>query len=248
MLVLVTRPQPGAGETARRLRDLGHDVLVNPLTAIVYAPPPASLPRPAALAFTSGNAVRALAGWPMSGGWQAVPVFAVGAATAAAARAAGFADVHAASGDLSGLAAEVRAGFDPQSGTLLYPAGRERSGDLAAELDSAGIRTITVEAYHAVPAEHFDPAVLDALRAGRVDAALFHSRRSAIVFAGIIAASGVEEGLRSTRLLALSERVAEPLRGLSAASVEIAARPDESALAALARARPQDGRGPIRTV
>src|ERR1019366_8272450 len=94
MRLLVTRPQPEADALARRLTGLGHTVLVQPLMSIALAPEPEGMAQPAALAITSGNAVKALAAWPRVGAWKGATVYAVGSATAAAARAAGFADVR----------------------------------------------------------------------------------------------------------------------------------------------------------
>ncbi|MBV8971147.1 MAG: uroporphyrinogen-III synthase, partial [Sphingomonadaceae bacterium] len=86
MHVVVTRPQPGA--TAARWRGRGATVTVAPLLDIAarpWTPPPGE---PDAVAFTSANAVR-LAG-AGADRYRALPAFAVGEATAAAARAAGW--------------------------------------------------------------------------------------------------------------------------------------------------------------
>ncbi|WP_298213574.1 uroporphyrinogen-III synthase, partial [Acidocella sp.] len=77
MRLLVTRPEPGASATARRLAALGHSPVLLPCLAIT--PLPARLSeRPAALIVTSGQAVPALPA-RLAG----VPVYAVGDATAA---------------------------------------------------------------------------------------------------------------------------------------------------------------------
>src|SRR5688572_14398609 len=58
--VLVTRPQPGAARTARRLAELGHRPVELPLTRTVALPvEAASFDRPVdAVAVTSANALR----------------------------------------------------------------------------------------------------------------------------------------------------------------------------------------------
>jgi uroporphyrinogen-III synthase len=236
MRVLVTRPQPGADETAARLRAAGHEVLLQPLTRIVFNPQPPSLPRPAAIAFTSRNAVRAVSGWQAAPRWHALPVLAVGEATAAAASDAGFTDVQAAEGDVARLVLRIRAHFVPTGDPILYPAARHRAGDLAAALAEAGIPVATVEAYRAEAVERFEGSVRMRLADRSIDAALFHSRRSATVFVDLVMHAGLVDAVSSLRLLALSQRVAEPLRALSADSVRIAETPDETALLALVRA------------
>ena len=92
--VWVTRAQPGADRTADRLLALGYVPVVLPLLALeaIFQPNP-DLSDVWALAFTSRNAVTAFA--PLTPD-RALPVFAVGDATAEAARAAGFADVRSA--------------------------------------------------------------------------------------------------------------------------------------------------------
>jgi uroporphyrinogen-III synthase len=60
-----------------------------------------------ALAFTSVNGVEAFAA---RSAWRETRVFAVGAATAAAARAAGFADIVSSEGGVTALAGGDRAG------------------------------------------------------------------------------------------------------------------------------------------
>ncbi|MBP0575758.1 uroporphyrinogen-III synthase, partial [Mycobacterium tuberculosis] len=68
------------------------------------------------MVFTSANAVRALARRPDLSRWQSVPVVAVGKATAAAARAAGFVDVVSADGRAADVATAVRdVGLPPGS-------------------------------------------------------------------------------------------------------------------------------------
>ncbi len=85
--MLVTRPQPGADATAARLVALGFEPAIAPLLAVEHLacdlPPPDGL---GAVLATSGNAVDAI-----PGAWRGLPLFAVGDATAARARAAGFA-------------------------------------------------------------------------------------------------------------------------------------------------------------
>src|SRR5215472_5918673 len=84
--VLITRPEPGAAETALRVAALGLRPIITPLLAIRFvraALPPSG--RVQAILVASGYAV---AGLPSS--HHHLPLFAVGAATAARARTAGF--------------------------------------------------------------------------------------------------------------------------------------------------------------
>ena len=120
MRVWVTRPEEDAAELAEALRAEGVEVLVEPLLRIVYTDgPPLDLTGVQALIATSANGVRAFARRNQQ---RDVPVLAVGAATARAARAAGFTSVESAAGDVAALAR-----LRTRSGARAGPA-RRRNG------------------------------------------------------------------------------------------------------------------------
>ena len=97
--VLVTRSQPGASETAARLKAMGYRPIAEPVFTVERLK--AELPEFDALAFTSLNGVRVFAELsPRRDG----PVFCVGARTAEEARKEGFSDVVSADGDVAALA------------------------------------------------------------------------------------------------------------------------------------------------
>ncbi len=233
MRLLVTRPEPDGEETAARLRALGHEATVDPMLRIVFATPPEDLAPPAAIVVTSRNGVRALAAWPMAGAWRAKPLFVTGEATAEIARAAGFTDVRPGAGDAAGLAELIVGDLGRRDGPILYLAARDRSGDLAGRLAASGLAVRTVEAYRAEAATGLDPAVAEALRAGRIDGVLFFSRRTAEAFAGLVEQAGLAGAMRGLVFYAFSERIAEPLRRFGDVPISIAERPDFDALAAL---------------
>lgn len=233
MRLLVTRPEPEAEETAARLRSLGHQVLVQPLLDIAFAEPPADAPKPAAIVVTSRNGVRALGQWPAAADWLDRPVFTTGAATAEAARAAGFSDVRPGGGDVAALTERILADLLADRGQILYVAGRDRAGRLAEDLGARGYDVRTVEAYRAMRATHLDVATDDALRAGIIDGALFFSRRTAEAFADLVNTAGLAAPATRIVFYALSEAVAEPLRGFAGADIRLAAKPDADSLLAL---------------
>src|SRR5690349_11856358 len=99
---LVTRPRAEATGLAAALAELGIEAIVEPLLDIHYRAAKApDLAGAQALLCTSANGVRALA---RLCGERAVPLFAVGDATAARARADGFLRVESAGGDAADLA------------------------------------------------------------------------------------------------------------------------------------------------
>jgi uroporphyrinogen-III synthase len=101
MRILVVRPQPGADATAARLRAMGHDPVAHPLLAT--RPLPWALPAesPDAVILSSAAAVRHAG--PLADALKHLPAHAVGEATAAAARAAGWSAVKAGPGTMQAL-------------------------------------------------------------------------------------------------------------------------------------------------
>ena len=149
--------------------------MVAPLlaTCALEAPTP-DLEGVAAIAFTSAAGVRAFAALTPN---RDRPVFAVGAATAAAARAAGFAEVRDADGsarDLAVLIAEAR-----PPGRVLAPGAREPAFDLPAALGMAGVAAEALPVYATVPVRPAPRRVLALLSAGRLDAVLLQSGAAA---------------------------------------------------------------------
>src|SRR5262249_47839004 len=143
MRLLVTRPQHDGERTAARLRARGHEVTLAPLLSIDAVD--VELPREplSAVVMTSANAARAIARHPRRAARPALPPSRVGRPPAEAAHAAGFRAVECADGDKDDLAALLRARFNERSTPLLYLAGEDRAGDLAA----SGVPLLTAVVY-----------------------------------------------------------------------------------------------------
>src|SRR6202042_3296229 len=120
--------------------------------------------------------------------------FAVGDATAAAAREAGFADIASAGGAVEDLAKLVIARLKPKDGALIHAAGSVTAGDLSGMLEAAGFAVRRAVLYEAAPSEALSPATRDAIARGEIDAALFFSPRNAATFVRL--ATGLDEGCK----------------------------------------------------
>lgn len=200
--IWITRAQPGADVTAERVRALGHEALVAPLLAVRNLPDVAvDLRGVAALAFTSANGVRAFADLC---GERGLKVFAVGAATAQAARAAGFKSVLSADGDVEALADGIAARRGELRGAVLHPGAAEPAGDLAGALERQGVEARRLTLYETAPVEL---SAADAEALGRSDAVLLHSPRAAQVLAKLLKAHPAPQ----MRALGLSKAVVKPL-------------------------------------
>jgi len=220
--VLVTRPEPGAQETAARLAALGFRPVLAP--ALVLTPRPmAPVPRAQALLLASRAAARAV---PLLD----LPVLAVGAATAEAARARGFREVTAAEGDAAALAALAAARLDPGAGPLLLAVGQGYSQALAAALRARGFRVVRRIVYAAAPAAGLPEAAAAAIGAAETAHALFFSPRSAACSLDLLGKAGLSDQARGMVAHAISPRVAKVLDALPWRAVRVASRPDQDHL------------------
>ena len=250
-LILVTRPIEEAKTLAASLTERGCIALIEPLLRIRYRPltietcqafDPENL---SALLFTSSNGVRA---WSDLVGIEKkadtallyqLPIFTVGKATEAVARAVGFTKVQAAAGSVESLAHLVTQHLDPQtSGDLLHIAGTVLAGDLAHLLGRAGFKRIRrATLYEAIPSPSLSPTVCAALAYGELNAALFFSPRTAAHFVVLIqqALPNSQACAWAQRLVALclSQAVATALHPLPFHARHIAAEPSQDALLAL---------------
>jgi uroporphyrinogen-III synthase len=230
MRILVTRPREDAERLARSLESRGHDVLIEPLFTIEPdLQVPIDLDGVQALLMTSANGVRAFA---LRSSRRDLRVFAVGDATAEAAREFGFADVESAGGDVTDLAQLVRSRVRPEQGALLHAAGSAVAGNLAGELGAAGIEVRRVVLYRAAAASSLSDAAVAALHDGRVDLAMFFSPRTARTFVSLAKAAGVDQACAHIALLGLSPAVADAAADIPWAAREVAEEPNEAALLA----------------
>ena len=208
------RPEPGASATAARARTMGLEPVLAPLFKIRPldwdAPDPSAFD---AILFTSANAAREAG--PQLTRYVHLPCHTVGEATAAAATAAGFADVG--TGPSDGAAA-----LAAMSGRVLHLCGREH-----LPLFRDGVTVERRIVYAADPAAVLPAAAQDALAAGAVP--LLHSPRAAAAFAGF-----VPESRRIGVTAAAISAAAAAALGPGWRHIAVAARPRDEALLELA--------------
>ncbi|UYQ72407.1 uroporphyrinogen-III synthase [Pelagibacterium flavum] len=237
--VLVTRPRADAERTAAGLAALGLDPIVAPMLEERFT----GIPLPdasgfAAVALTSANGVRALAAHPQGEAFSTLRVYAVGEHTASEARAAGFENVSAAEGTLADLSRAIIA--DRPAGKIFYPAAHHQSGDLAGLLAEAGITVDMRVLYEMHAATMLPPGLAERLATGKIDGAVFYSRRTAAIFAGLIASRDYQALRRSLYCLCLSENVAQPLIENHFLRIGLADYPSHEAMMTLALAFARD--------
>jgi uroporphyrinogen-III synthase len=226
MRVLVTRPEPEASELRVRLEQMGHTVTLAPIMQIDLFPPAADVLAGAqALLATSRNALKALALSPALPQALATTLFAVGPATAEAARAMGFLRVVEGPGSARALVPVVVAKAEPAAGPLVHLAGAQLAVDLAGALSQKGFRVLAPVVYRTAAAAHLPAAAAAGLRAGDLDAVTLLSPETARTWTRLVTAAGLAGRARLLRHVCFSPGVAEALSPLAPPHVAVAARP-----------------------
>ncbi len=217
-VILTQSGDTGPYDAAIRAR--GSDPLLQPILSIIHSDAPLpDLTRFNALVFTSVHAVDVFAGQSAR---RDLRVYTVGDTTAARARAAGFADVHSASGDARDLEKLIA---DVNKNHLLYLCG----ADIARSF--AGVTAHI--AYAAHPVESLDPSCRARIAQGGVESILFLSPRGGENFVRLVRAEGLETAVSGIKALCISPAVLESVSILPWAKTAVAARPDRDAMLAL---------------
>ena len=219
--VIVTRAEPGAAETAERVRSLGFKAIVSPalsLEAIAPAPP-IDAERYDGLIFTSANGVRFFA----AANEHRTAAWCVGPATQQAAEQAGFKTIHNANGD-SGDLHDLILNTCDETHRLLHVANEAAAGNLVSRLCAAGREVSFTALYRTQPASALTQEAMAALETGAL--VLIHSAKGARGF--LEAKRGA--ALNAVRFVAVSKAASEPLICQGARQIICASRPNEAAL------------------
>jgi uroporphyrinogen-III synthase len=147
----------------------------------------------------------------------------VGAATAQAARTAGFKLVLSADGDVEALAEGIGQRRGELRGAVLHPGAAEPAGDLAGALERQGVMARSLILYETAPVKLGDEAASQLVLA---DAVLLHSPRAAQVLNGLLKLHPAPK----LRALGLSKAVVKPLARAKLASRAFPSMPLEGAL------------------
>ena len=219
---LVTRPRPAAERFAAELRARGAEALVAPLFEVRFRDgPELDLAGIAAVLATSANGVLAFARRTPG---RAVPLFAVGPETAAAAKKAGFRHVENAGGAGANLAALAASSVPPGS-RLLHAAGS--NGKLLAV---PGCKVERLDLYDVIASDRLSDEARAALEAGTLAGAFFFSPNSAARFRVVVEAGGLMRFCAPLSAHCIGKAAAKALSPLAFAHIFIAASPNRAAL------------------
>jgi uroporphyrinogen-III synthase len=222
----VTRPEPDALKLRALLEEAGHQATVEPLLSLSFdGADPVDVEGAQALIATSRNALRALKASPALAAARHLPLFAVGKATAAEARALGFETVVTGAGTAAELVAHIVSVLDPANGVLVHLAGDTLATDLAGELEAHGFRVRQPVVYRMVPATAFADKTVEELVAHDIDGVILMSPRTAAIYAALVARHGLVSAARTLPHFCLSEAVARRLKPLGPVPTRIAEAP-----------------------
>ena len=222
----MTRPEPGAAATAARLAEYGYAPIVAPFLSVRGCAIP--LPHAASVQAVIAASANATA---LPDSHLGLPLLAVGHATAARARSAGFATVQSADGDAAALAALAARLLSPADGPLLLVTGRGQGTRLAKALRAEGFTVRRRATYAAAAIRRFPPQAADAIRDG-LHAALFFSAETARAFARLLP-QGLRHQLSRTDALVIGSGAADALQHLPWRALRVALRPTQDGVLAL---------------
>jgi len=196
MKLLIIRPEPGADATARRAAALGLEPHIMPLFSVEKLDwQPSEAAAHDALLITSANAV--LHGGSGLDALKSLPVYAVGAASAGAARDAGFSIAATGKGNAAAILASAHADGHKR---LLWLTGEHHTG-LQPLSDMSLSRQIVYRSVKLPAPEDFASLLSAPL------AAMLHSPRAARYFAALCAQEKIDRA--QIQIAALSPGVAE---------------------------------------
>ena len=232
MRLLLTRALPEGAASASRLRKLGHEAVLCPVTEIVALEPAIPHDPVDAIIATSANAFCGAIAKSVLARWPNMPSYFVGSKTVQAARKAGFAEGRRGlvASDAATLFSAIRL---PAPANFLYLAGYDRKLELELALQAAGHKVVVLETYAAQAVTALGADARAALQTGAMDGVLHYSRRSAEIFVRLVEQAGVSQDVLAMQHYCLSTDVAGALRDVGTQQVEIAATPDEDGLFAL---------------
>ena len=132
---MLTRPRTDSEQLAKILRERGDNIIVEPMLEIEPVAKSIELDGISALIATSANGVN---GFAKISSQRKLPMFVVGDATAAAARASGFERVKNAQGKAADLVRLIKSAWHPNDGALLHICGHNVGNKLVRPLGHDG--------------------------------------------------------------------------------------------------------------
>jgi uroporphyrinogen-III synthase len=224
MHVLVTRPQESAHNLITRLQELGHQVIVDPLIHITPINPedilkvfPVSFE---AIITTSQQAIRCLANLTSHRDFS---LWCVGGESAKIARELGFQNIHTGQGSSEDLLDKLLATLKPSlDKPLVHVSGDVIRVDMAKALHDKGYPAQNIIVYQTQEATALSAETQNAIKSGNLDAALFYSPRTGLIFQNLCKAAHLKSYCGSMSAICLSDSIKTSITQLPWKNIRIA--------------------------
>lgn len=221
MRVLITRPRENTAFLVNRLKDLGHQVTIDPLIEVIpLTPDLPPLSSFQAVVTTSQQAIRHLSTLtPL----RDFPLWCVGSESAKVARDFGFQTIHEAEGSAKDLIIKLTEAIDPLSKKIvLHASGDVIRVDVVEALAKRGISAERIILYKTTEASTFSPETFHALKSNILDAALFYSPRTGRIFQNLCRLSKLEDHCKTLLAICLSDSIKSAIQDLPWRKIQIA--------------------------
>ncbi len=230
-VILITRPEPGASDFARKIIRAGFQPLVESLSSVEFTPKPnANFRNFQAFLLTSANGVRALANQTDI---RSTPLFAVGSRTADTAQKLGFKNIENANGSGEDLLQLIITKLSPSLGNLLHVSGVQVGFNLTKPLAKSGFNVEHISLYKVTPVKSLPTSCAAGLASGSISYATFFSSQSSKTFVQLVAKASLMHSITHTIAVAISPGAAEPLAILPWHKILIAKQPIASEITKL---------------
>jgi len=221
-VVLITRPEESAAETAYLLNQKGYLTFCEPMMDVVFhesALP--DLDQFNALVFTSANAVKA---YMLKTDRRDIMAYCVGDTTLQAVRKAGFVACKAAQGKVDDLIQLLEK--ETIDGEILYIRARDITQNLAVN----GKQVSEFILYHTEKTKEISKNCLDLLENGSISKVLFYSPRTSETFVEMVEKYGVKNALKQCQALCLGDPMIECITQLQWKHIHVAPSRDRDGM------------------
>ncbi len=227
MAVLITRAEPAASQTSKRIEQAGHDVIVLPLFEVSDLKTQIPNADYDGVIFTSKNAVEVLA--TREFGFKNIPAYCVGEKTKQAAEALGFTKTHVANGG-GAVLADLMGKMKLEGQTLLYPTTPDRSYDMQTALEPSGIKVKSIDIYQVnalIPDQQTFTQTFQKISYGHI---FTYSALSATHLTHILETTNLTNALKDCTLIGISKHAVKSLEQFEWKEILVARQPDETCM------------------
>ena len=202
--IVSIRPQPDADLDVAALARRNVPALACPVMAPDYdlIPLNRNAGEFAGVIFTSRHAVTGFINGATGSGWQDLPAYCVGRATARSAAKAGFTRIVTGHGGGRGLAPLIRRDASAMCSPLFWPSATQISFNMTTELAS-----------DIAPVGGLSPSLIEDLQNRRVGGVIMMSARSAMLFTAALEKAGLEAARPHITVIAGSKAIADAAEG-----------------------------------